>query len=91
MASRLLQPLFRLSIIVFLTGGAAIVLGQAAGIVLGNAQWLDQVSATLQPATCIAASIAGILSFALSYRTTEGPAAQSPALHENTRAVSSAK
>ncbi|WP_405667256.1 hypothetical protein OG379_35255 [Streptomyces sp. NBC_01166] len=63
----MLQPLFRLSIVAFLIGGVVIVLGQALGIILGNAQWVEHVEASAQPATCIAASICGILSFALSY------------------------
>ncbi|MFI8993743.1 hypothetical protein [Streptomyces sp. NPDC053542] len=73
MAHRLLQPLFRLSIIVFLTGGLVIVLGQALGIVLGDARWVAAVQSGAQPSTCIAASICGILSFVLSYRGAERP------------------
>ncbi|MFF2502549.1 hypothetical protein ACFVTY_04050 [Streptomyces sp. NPDC058067] len=75
MASRLLQPLFRLSIVVFLLGGTLIVLGQAVGVALGDAHWVARTAAVLQPTTCIAASISGILSFALSY----GPAGESAA------------
>jgi hypothetical protein len=88
MVPRLLQPLFRLSIVVFLLGGAVIVLGQAVGIVLGDAHWVDQVATALQPPTCIAASIAGILSFVLSYRQTEEPAAEYPAVPERTSTAS---
>lgn len=73
MAHRLLQPLFRLSIVAFLTGGLVIVLGQALGIVLGDAHWVAAVESNAQPSTCVAASICGILSFFLSYRGPERP------------------
>ncbi|MEU5023753.1 hypothetical protein [Streptomyces milbemycinicus] len=74
MADRLLQPLFRLSILVFLAGGVVIVIGQALGIALGDAQWVANVQSDVQPPTCIAASICGILSFVLSYeRPKESP------------------
>ncbi|GAA0494359.1 MULTISPECIES: hypothetical protein [Streptomyces] len=73
MPHRLLQPLFRLSILVFLTGGLVIVLGQALGIVLGDARWVAAMESGVQPSTCIAASICGILSFALSYRRPDRP------------------
>ncbi|MGV9625034.1 hypothetical protein [Streptomyces sp. NPDC003487] len=69
MAQRLLLPLFRLSVLAFLAGGIVIVAGQALGIVLGDAQWVTDVEGSAQPPTCIAASICGILSFALSYRS----------------------
>ncbi|WP_406339795.1 hypothetical protein [Streptomyces sp. NBC_00649] len=91
MASRLLQPLFRLSIVVFLLGGVVIVLGQTVGIVLGDAHWVEQVAATLQPPTCIAASIGGILSFVLSYRTNEEAADHSPTIPEHTAAAGTAQ
>ncbi|MBA2806052.1 MULTISPECIES: hypothetical protein [Streptomyces] len=78
MAHRLMQQLFRLSILVFLAGGVAVVAGQALGIVLGDAQWVADVEADAGPATCIAASISGILSFVLSYGRPE------PARDENT-------
>ncbi|MEU6114378.1 hypothetical protein ABZ840_07540 [Streptomyces sp. NPDC047117] len=71
MAHRLLQPLFRLSILVFLAGGVVTVLGQTLGIVLGDARWVMQVESSAQPPTCIAASICGILSFVLSYRRSQ--------------------
>ncbi|MET8468482.1 hypothetical protein ABZY90_05530 [Streptomyces sp. NPDC006422] len=67
MAHRVLQPLFRLSIVVFLAGGTVTVVGQALGMVLGDASWVEGVAADAGPATCIAASISGILSFVLSY------------------------
>ncbi|WAP53789.1 hypothetical protein [Streptomyces sp. S465] len=73
MAHRLLQPLFRLSVIVFLLGGVIIVLGQAIGILLGDAQWVAEVETSAQPPTCVVASICGILSFALSYRRDTDP------------------
>lgn len=69
MTQRLLQTLFRLSIVVFLLGGAVTVVGQALGLVLGDAAWVEGVAADAGPATCVAASISGMLSFALSYRT----------------------
>lgn len=67
LAQRILQTLFRLSIVVFLVGGAVTVLGQALGLILGDAAWVEGVAADAGPATCVAASISGMLSFALSY------------------------
>lgn len=68
MAQRILQTLFRLSIIVFLAGGGAIVVGQTVGLILGDAHWMIKVQHELQPPTAIAASICGILAFILFYR-----------------------
>lgn len=67
MAHRLMQQLFRLSVLVFLVGGAVVVAGQLLGIVLGDAQWVADVEADAGPPVCIVASISGILSFVLSY------------------------
>ncbi|MFZ3566042.1 hypothetical protein ACOKM5_03635 [Streptomyces sp. BH097] len=67
MVQRTLQTLFRLSIVVFLVGGAVTVVGQALGMVLGDAAWVEGVAADAGPATCVAASISGMLTFALSY------------------------
>ncbi|MEB8340627.1 hypothetical protein [Streptomyces endophyticus] len=67
MTQRLLQLLFRLSIVVFLAGGTVTVVGQALGMVMGDAAWVEGVAADSGPATCIAASISGMLSFVLSY------------------------
>ncbi|MER6009703.1 hypothetical protein [Streptomyces bluensis] len=74
-----MQQLFRLSVIVFLAGGVAVVVGQALGIVLGDAQWVADVEAGAGPPACIAASISGFLSFVLSYGRPK------PAQDENTR------
>ncbi|GGZ35174.1 hypothetical protein [Streptomyces poonensis] len=69
MVHRLLEPLFRLSVVVFLAGGVVIVAGQAVAVAAGSATWLERVASTAQPPTCIAASVCGILSFVLSYRS----------------------
>ena len=69
MVHRLLEILFRLSVVVFLVGGVVIVAGQAVAIAAGNASWVEQVATAAEPPTCIAASICGILSFVLSYRS----------------------
>ncbi|MFE7238941.1 hypothetical protein [Streptomyces sp. NPDC057580] len=67
MAHRLMQQLFRLSVLAFLVGGVVVVAGQLLGIALGDAQWAADVEADAGPPMCIAASISGILSFVLSY------------------------
>ncbi|MGY0490004.1 hypothetical protein [Streptomyces sp. WG-D5] len=72
MTRRLLHVLFRLSIVAFLIGGTVTVLGQALGIVLGDAAWVETVAADAGPATCVAASICGMLSFVLSYGKQDG-------------------
>jgi len=71
MPVRLMKFLFRLSVIAFLVGGVAIVLGQTASIVLGDAAQVAAVEEHVSPAMCIAASISGLLAFLLSYAKTE--------------------
>ncbi|MFE6160574.1 hypothetical protein ACFQ7F_16870 [Streptomyces sp. NPDC056486] len=67
MPTRLFPFLFRLSVIAFLIGGVVIVLGQAAGIALGDAAWVTAVEEHAGPPTCIAASVSGLIAFLLSY------------------------
>ncbi|WP_198943621.1 hypothetical protein [Actinokineospora bangkokensis] len=51
----------------FLLAGLAIVLGQAAALALGDASAARQWASTLAPFAFGGASVAGLLSFALSY------------------------
>ncbi|MGW6753506.1 hypothetical protein [Streptomyces sp. NPDC055006] len=74
MPIRLLQLLFRLSVLAFLVGGVLIVLGQAAGIALGDAAWVSAVEEHAGPPTCIAASASGLIAFLLSYANKPQPA-----------------
>ncbi|MGW6400368.1 hypothetical protein [Streptomyces sp. NPDC055134] len=86
MPIRLLQLLFRLSVIAFLVGGVLIVLGQAAGIALGDAAWVSAVEEHAGPPTCIAASVSGLIAFLLSYAKKPQPA-EAPAEPQPTGAA----
>jgi hypothetical protein len=67
MIKNLLSVLFRLSVLAFLLGGAAVVALQAAGIVLGNGAFVEAVTDVVAPWAYGAAGVAGLLAFALSY------------------------
>ena len=62
------RVVFTVAVVLLLLGGLVIVATQAAGLIVGKGDWLTAVSETLEPPTFIAASIAGILAFALSYQ-----------------------
>ena len=62
------RAVFTVAVILLLLGGLAIVAAQVAGLVAGEGGWLTAVSETLEPPTFIAASVAGILAFLLSYQ-----------------------
>ncbi|MFB9377787.1 hypothetical protein ACFFKU_11025 [Kineococcus gynurae] len=66
------QFIFTLSVALLLLGGGLIVGSQVVALVLGRGEWLATVSDTIGPPTFVAASIAGILAFALSYRGGSG-------------------
>ncbi|MFD6446039.1 hypothetical protein ACFWEJ_13145 [Promicromonospora sp. NPDC060204] len=61
------RAVFTSAIILMLLGGAVIVATQVAGLVAGRGTWLTAVTESVGPPTLVAASIAGILAFALSY------------------------
>ena len=62
------RAVFTVAVVLLLLGGLVIVAVQAAGLIVGQGDWLTAVSETVEPPTFIAASIAGILAFALSYQ-----------------------
>ena len=62
------RAVFTVAVILLLLGGLAIVAAQVAGLVAGEGGWLTAVSETLEPPTFIAASVAGVLAFLLSYQ-----------------------
>jgi hypothetical protein len=62
------RVVFTIAVVLLLLGGLVIVAVQAAGLIVGEGGWLTAVSETVEPPTFIAASIAGILAFALSYQ-----------------------
>ena len=62
------RAVFTVAVILLLLGGLAIVAIQVAGLVAGQGGWLTAVSETLEPPTFIAASVAGVLAFLLSYQ-----------------------
>ncbi|PWJ46972.1 hypothetical protein SAMN06264364_1439 [Quadrisphaera granulorum] len=70
---RVLRPLFTLFVVLLLAGGALLVGAQLVALVLGRGEWLGTVSDAVGPPTFVAASIAGLLAFVMSY---------APARHE---------
>ncbi len=62
------RAVFTVAVVLLLLGGLAIVATQIAGLVAGEGGWLTAVSETLEPPTFIAASVAGVLAFLLSYQ-----------------------
>lgn len=67
MFKTLISILFRISVAAFLLGGLAVVLLQAAGLILGNGEFVDAVSDTVAPWAYGSAGVAGLLAFAMSY------------------------
>ncbi|CAG7583391.1 hypothetical protein ACVH9Z_00665 [Rhodococcus opacus] len=61
------STLFRISVVAFLLGGLAIVLGQSVGLILGDGVVVTHVEELLAPYAYGAAGIAGLLAFVLSY------------------------
>jgi hypothetical protein len=62
------RAVFTLAVLLLLLGGLVIVVTQVAGLIAGQGGWLTGVSETVEPPTLIAASIAGLLAFLLSYQ-----------------------
>jgi hypothetical protein len=76
---------FTVAVILLLLGGLAIVAVQVAGLIAGEGEWLTAASEALEPPTFIAASVAGILAFLLSYQrrpAAESSAAEMAAAHD---------
>lgn len=69
--SRLTTALFVITVVFFLLAGLTIVIGQIATLATGNATGAREWADTLGPYAFGSASIAGLLSFALSYRNSE--------------------
>lgn len=66
---------FRISVVAFLLGGLVVVALQAAGLALGNGDFVDAVSDVVAPWAYGAAGVAGLLAFVLSYFRTDEPQA----------------
>jgi len=67
MFEKIICILFRISTLVFLLGGLAIVAGQAGGIIAGNGNFVTNFEETLAPWAYGAAGVAGLLAFVLMY------------------------
>jgi hypothetical protein len=67
-AVRITTFLFALSVVFFLLAGLAIVAGQLGALAAGDATAARHWATALAPYAFGGASIAGLLSFALSYR-----------------------
>ncbi|RSM78159.1 hypothetical protein DMH04_33910 [Kibdelosporangium aridum] len=66
--TRIATFLFALTVVFFLIAGMAIVVGQIVTLVGGDATAARQWASALGPYAFGGASVAGLLSFALSYR-----------------------
>jgi hypothetical protein len=64
---RIITHLFALSVVVFLLGGLAIVVGQAVILAGGDAAGARHWEETLTPIAFGGASVAGLLAFVLTY------------------------
>ncbi|MFD4249036.1 hypothetical protein ACFWQL_04780 [Amycolatopsis thermoflava] len=65
---RIVTFLFALTVVFFLLAGLAIVVGQIATLAAGEATAARHWAAAVAPYAFGGASVAGLLSFALSYR-----------------------
>ena len=66
MPLHVIKILFRLGVLGFLLGGLCIVMGQALGLVLGDAAWVNDVAGAAGPPTFITAGVTGLLAYVLS-------------------------
>lgn len=64
---RVLVVLFKVSLIAFLLLGAALVLSQLLGVVVGSGTIVEGVGATLAVPMTVMAGVAGLLGFVMSY------------------------
>ncbi len=67
MLKSVISVLFRVSVLAFLVGGAAVVALQAIGLVLGAGGFVNAVSDHVAPWAYGASGVAGLLAFAMSY------------------------
>lgn len=65
---RLTETVFVVTLGALLIGGVLFVIGQAAGLVAGQNEWLEFFNNVIKPPICIAASICAVAGFLLSYR-----------------------
>jgi hypothetical protein len=71
-ATRIATALFAITVVFFLLAGLAVVIGQAVALAAGDAAAARTWASALGPYAFGAASAAGLLSFALTYRGTGG-------------------
>ncbi|AXB47899.1 hypothetical protein [Amycolatopsis albispora] len=64
---RVTMPVFKVGLVVFLVLGVVLVLGQAAGIVVGDGTLVEGVAGVLAVPMTTAAAVTGLLGFVLSY------------------------
>ena len=67
MITRLLDGAFRVSLALFLLGGAVVVLMQAIGLVAGTGGLVEGAVSWVGTPTYILAGLSGVLGFVLSY------------------------
>ena len=65
---RAIEVVFVLTLAALLGGGILFVLGQAIGLVAGQAQWLTLLNDAIKTPICIAASVCVVAGFLLSYK-----------------------
>ncbi|MEU0840076.1 hypothetical protein ABZ370_11455 [Streptomyces sp. NPDC005962] len=91
MPTNVFTVLFRLGVLVFLLGGLCIVTGQALGLMLGDAAWVEGVATTAGPPTFIAAGVTGLLAYVLTYVRPHDPEPATSAAPEAQPATAAAQ
>ncbi|MEV0087170.1 hypothetical protein [Saccharopolyspora sp. NPDC050642] len=69
--TRVATAMFVVAVVFFLIAGSAIVIGQAVALAAGDATGARHWASALAPYAFGGASVAGLLSFALSYRAAD--------------------
>lgn len=90
MPLHVIKILFRLGVLAFLLGGLCIVVGQALGLVIGDAAWVDDVASAAGPPTFITAGVTGLLAYVLTYVRPEDPAEPATTAAETTESTEAA-
>ena len=67
--TRIVRTVFTVAVLLLLVGGITIVGAQVVALVAGRGAWMTAISEVVGPPTYVAASVAGILAFVMSYRS----------------------
>jgi len=67
--TRIVRTVFTVAVLLLVVGGITIVGAQVVALVAGRGDWMTAISEVVGPPTFVAASVAGILAFVMSYRS----------------------